>query len=179
MAVDNTDFISTAHLLTKLAILKSKVVEEQAIALMAKYLLTKLTFKDIQRCCTYFAERKTGFPEPSEYFSHICPAKTIDEVAETEIAGILESVRNGAYNKASFSETQLDLLEKWNWSRLAQMKQGDLDKARVNMLFYLKAKLGTDGKTKENLSKEAFLQYREEQKQLEQGEINAIEEKFM
>lgn len=173
------DFINTAQALTKLAILKSKVVEEAAIALMAKYLLTKLTYADILRCCTYFAERKPGFPEASEYFNMICPAKTIDEVAETEIAGILESVRVGVYDKSKYSDIQLDLLDKWNWSRLAQMKQGDVDKARVNMLFYLKGKLSTDGKTKENLSREAFMQYREEQKQLEQGGINAIEEKFM
>ena len=173
------DFVTVANGLTKLAILKDKKMEEQAIAIMAKFLLSELTAADILRCCAYFAKRKPTFPDTSEFFNLICPAKTVEEVAETEIAGIIESVRTGVYDRQAFTVNQLDLLDKWNWSMLRQMKQQDLDKTRINMLFYLKAKLNTDGKTKEELSKEAFLHYREEHKQLEQGGISVIEEKFM
>ena len=134
---NDKDFVETANALTKLAILKQHKIEEKAIAIMAKFLLSELKKEDIFRCCSYFAKREKWFPDVSEFMNLVCPAKSLDEVAETEIGGIMKSIKDGAYNRLNFSVTQLDLLDKWNWSMLAQMKQADLDKTRVNMLFYL------------------------------------------
>jgi hypothetical protein len=178
--VTEKDFLTVANALTKLAILKNVKMEEQAIAIQAKFLLTELSAQDILRCCGYFAKRQSTYPESSQFFNLICPAKTLDEVAEEEIGGLMDMIRNGAYIKEHFTENQKHLLDKWSWSSLCQMRQIDLDKTRTSMLFFLKGKLSTDGKTKEILSKQAFDDYHKllTTRTLQGEAQNAIEESF-
>lgn len=165
------DFISVCHMLTQLAILKDKKVEEKQIALMAKYLLTELTFSDISTACSFLAKRKERFPDVSDFFNLVAPMQTVDEIAEREIGGLMSMVRDGWDNsKDKLSDIQKDLISVWPFSELARSKESDLQKTRISMTFFLKNKLGSEGKLKILMSKQAFVDYSNQAKQLEQGE---------
>jgi len=164
------DFLDTCHSLAKLAALKGKTLGEQQLALIAKFLLSELSYQDINLACGHLAKRSSGFPDVSDFMNLVCPMRNIDELIESEIGKLIGILTSGVYDKALFSEYQLDLLEVWTWSQLKNMNQATLDKTRVSMMWFLKNKLNSDGKTKILLSKKAFIEYQSGLKELTMGE---------
>lgn len=170
--MSNDDFIKICHSLTQLAILKNHKAEEKQIALLAKYLLSELSLSDIIEACSYLAKRKDRFPDCADFFNLVAPMVTIDEIAEKEIGGLMGMLKDGWENsKNKLSEHQKSLLEVWPWHELVRGNESNLSKTRINMTFYLRNKLGSDGKLKLLESKKAFIDYRNDSKQL-QGEQN-------
>ncbi len=116
----------------------------------------------------------------AQFFNLIAPMQSIEELAEKEISQLIEYVKGGRDNfKASgaqLSEHQKDLFSVWSWSELATMNEKDLSKTRLNMTFYLKSKINSDGKTKLLSSKKAFIYYQNDLKQL--GETNGDSENY-
>ena len=172
----NDDFIECCQLLTKLAILKSAKKEEQEIALMAKFLLSEISLGDIKTACSFLARREKSFPDVALFFNLVVPMQNIDEIVEIAVAGIIDSVKSGAYNREQFDENQRALLEVWSWSSLKELSAKDLTQARISMSFFLRNKLSTDGKTKLILNKASIENYQTNLKQLDQGGQN---EKFI
>lgn len=166
------DFISVCQALTQLAVLKDKKLEEKQIALMGKYLLRELEYSDIMTAISYLAKREKGFPDVSMFFNLITPMTTIEEIAEREIGSLMGMIRDGWDNsKDKFTDIQKDLLSVWPWHDLSKGKEGDLAKVRLNMTFFLKNKLGSEGKLKILMNNKAFVDYHEELKKLEGGKI--------
>lgn len=165
------DFLEVCKMLTQLAVLKNSKVEEKVIAIMARFLLAELSCADIQQACTYLAKRKDRFPDVADFFNLVAPMESMEELAEKEISQLIDYVKGGRDNfkesGAKLSELQKDLFSVWSWSSLATMNQGDMAKTRLNMTFYLKSKINSDGKTKLLASKKAFITYQSELKQLE------------
>lgn len=170
------DFIKICHSLTQLAILKNHKAEEKQIALLAKFLLAELSCSDIMEACGYLAKRKDRFPDCADFFNLIAPMESIEELTEKEIGQLMDYVKGGRDNfkesGAVLTELQKDLFSVWSWSSLAMMNQGDLSKTRLNMTFYLKSKINSDGKMKLLSSKKAFIMYQNELKQLEGNDGN-------
>lgn len=166
------DFLEVCKMLTHLAVLKNHKTEEKQIALMAKFLLTEISCDDISKTCSFLAKRKELFPDVACFFNIIAPMKSIEELAEEEISQLLEYICQGRDNfkqsGKSLSEYQRDLLSVWSWTTLMNMNQPDFAKTRLNMTFYLKSKLNSDGKTKLLLSKQAFITYQKELEQLQE-----------
>ena len=168
---NNDSFIKVCNMLTQLAILKDRKIEEKAIALMAKFLLSELSVDDISSSCAYLSKREKGFPDVSMFFNLVCPMPTLEEVVEREIGGLVSMISDGWTNsKDKFTDIQKDLLSVWSWGALEKDK--DLQKTRINMTFFLRNKLGSEGKLKILMSKKAFVDYHNDLKQLEQGEQN-------
>ena len=174
------DFLEVCKMLTQLAVVKNTKVEEKFIALMSKFLLSELTYADINQACGYLSKRVERFPDVAQFFNLIAPMQSIEELAEKEISQLIEYVKGGRDNfKASgaqLSEHQKDLFSVWPWSELATMNEKDLSKTRLNMTFYLKSKINSDGKTKLLSSKKAFIDYQNDLKQL--GETNGDSENY-
>jgi hypothetical protein len=170
--MSENDFIKICHSLTLLAILKNHKAEEKQIALMAKFLLSELSCEDIMQACTYLSKRVERFPDVASFFNLVAPMESVETLAEKEISQMLEYVRNGRDNfknsGAQLSDLQKDLMSVWSWSELASMNEKDLGKTRLNMTFYLRSKINSDGKLKLLSSKKAFINYQQELKQLEE-----------
>jgi hypothetical protein len=172
MSQKEKDFIDVCHMLSQLAILKQTKPEEQVIALMAKYLLSELDKQDISQACSHLAKRKERFPDVADFFNLVVPMPSIEETAEREIGGLMGMIKDGWDNsKDKLTEIQKDLLSVWPWHDLAKGTESGLQKTRINMTFFLRNKLGSDGKVKILMSNKAFLNYQHELKQL-QGEQN-------
>jgi hypothetical protein len=169
------DFLEVCTMLTQMAILKNSKLEEKQVALMAKFLLSELSLADINQACTYLARRKDRMPDVADFFNLVAPMPSIEEITEREIGGLMALIKDGWDNsKGKLSDTQKDLLEVWSWSELAKSKESDLQKTRINMTFFLRNKLGSDGKGKLLASKQAFINYQQDLKLLE-GNKNEIE----
>jgi len=169
----NDDFIECCQLLTKLAILKGAKKEEQEIALMAKFLLSEISLIDIKTACSFIVRREKFFPDVSVFFNLVVPMQTIDEIVELSVAGIIDSVKSGVYNRESFNDNQKAVLEVWSWSSLKELNAKDLNQARISISFFLRNKLSNDGKTKLYLNKSSIDSYKSNLNHLEQGEQNA------
>lgn len=169
--MSNIDFIECCHILTKLAILKGVKKEESEIAYLSKFLLSEISIENIKIACSFFARRKDRFPDASDFYNLMVPMIPIDEIAEDEVSGLINKVRNNEYDKESFSQIQRDLLDKWSWSSLKECSNKDMNAIRISMVFYLKSKLSNDGKTKILLNKQAFDKYKLEVKNEEQNLI--------
>lgn len=168
MGTNETDFLEVCKMLTQLAVLKNSKLEEKQIALMAKFLLSELSLSDINQACTYLAKRKDKMPDVADFFNLVAPMPSIEETAEREIGGLMTLIKDGWDNsKGKLSDIQKDLLEVWSWSELAKSREADLQKTRINMTFFLKNKLGSDGKGKLMASKQAFINYQHDLKLLE------------
>ena len=157
--MSDSDFIECCQLLTKLAILKSVKKEEEEIAFLAKFLLSEISIEDIKTACGFFARRKDKFPDAADFYNLVVPMTTVDELAEKEVAGIIDMIRSG-FDKEKLTENQKDLLEKWPWGLLKESSLKDINQTRISMVFYLKNKLGNDGKTKLLLNKQSFGKYK-------------------
>lgn len=176
------DFIETCRALTQLAILKDRKLEEKQLALMAKYLLSELSYQDIISACAYLAKRLPRFPDCADFFNLIAPMQSIEVLVEKEIGHLFDLIQGGYDNYKSsgvqLSEHQKELLEVWPWSQLAKMSVNDIAKIRTNMTFFLRNKIGSDGKQKLIMNTQAFVDYQSASKQLEQGEKD-VQEKFI
>lgn len=165
------------EMLTKLAAVKNTKVEEKVIAIMARFLLSELSVNDINQSCTFLAKRKDRFPDVADFFNLVAPMESVETLAEKEISQMLDYVRNGRDNfknsGAQLSDLQKDLMSVWSLSELASMNEKDLGKTRLNMTFYLRSKINSDGKLKLLSSKKAFINYQQELKQLEEKNENS------
>lgn len=167
MEQNEKDFVATCELLTKLAILKRTKIEEKEAALMAKYLLTELSYQSIVEATSFLSKRKDRFPDVADYFNLLAPMKSFDEIVAKEIGQLMGMLKDGWENsKDKFSEHQKALLEVWPWHELTRGKESDIAKTRTEMTFYLRNKLNSDGKLKLNESKKAFVGYQNEFKHL-------------
>lgn len=167
------DFLEVCTMLTQMAVLKNAKLEEKQIALMAKFLLSELCLADIKTASGYLSRRSNRMPDVADFFNLVAPMPSIEVAAEKEIGGLMNLIKDGWDNsKDKLSETQRELLEVWSWSELARSKESDLQKTRVNMTFFLKNKLGSDGKVKLLASKQAFINYQQDLKLL--GGISEI-----
>lgn len=174
------DFITVCQALTQLAVLKDKKLEEKQIALMGKYLLRELNFSDIMSALSYFGKRKDRFPDVADFFNLVAPMTTIEEITEREIGGLMGMVRDGwESSKSKLTDIQKDLLSVWSFSDLSKSKESDLQKTRLNMTFFLKNKLGSEGKLKILMSNQAFVEYHEELNKLEGGKIEAEQSQIL
>lgn len=175
-------FLLVCQALTKLAVLKDKKMEEKQLALMAKYLLSELSCDDIIKACGYLAQREPRFPDVSLFFNLMAPMQPIEVLVEKEIGHLFELIQGGYDNYKSsgvqLSEHQKELLEVWPWSQLAKISVNDIAKIRTNMTFFLRNKIGSDGKQKLIMNTQAFVDYQSASKQLEQGEKD-VQEKFI